>query len=534
MIKKLIKNSAITGLSLLAVACGGEASQAAKPTSSNNSAANVTTAEKRPNIVFFLTDDHRFDSMGFVGHPFVKTPALDKVASEGVHFENAHVTTSLCSPSRASILTGLYAHQHKVTDNYHEVDRNLVFFPQYLQEAGYETAFIGKWHMGDDNEPQRGFDHWAAFRGQGTYYADGHGTSRVVPQNNYGGYNVNGKAVPQKGYITDELTDMSLDWIDNRKEKDNKPFFIYVSHKGVHADFVPRDEDRGMYKDAEWTPPATYADTPENRKGKPAWLINQRNSRHGADFGYNLDEFDLEFYVKRYHEALKPIDDAVGRTIAHLEKIGELDNTIFVYMGDNGFQFGDHGLIDKRTAYQASIKVPLLMRLPKAANAGEKVSENVANIDIAPTLLEFAGIEKPSHMHGESFVPLINGEEIQWRDAFVYEYFWEWNYPHTPTTHALVEKQYKYIRYHGVWDTDELYDVVNDPEERHNLITEPEHQERIKRMKDKMFTILAETGGESIPLLEDRGRKFYNRHKDLAPQADFPAYFYEKMAPVTK
>lgn len=320
---------------------------------------------KRPNIVFFLTDDHRYDALGFMGHPFLKTPNLDRLKEGGVHLENAFVTTSLCSPSRASILTGQYAHRHRVVDNYHEVDRSLVFFPQYLQESGYETAFIGKWHMGDENTPQRGFDHWAAFRGQGTYYPDGHGTSRVVPQNNYEGYNINGKQVPQKGYITDELTDMSIDWMNERKEK-NKPFFLYVSHKGVHADFVPRDEDRDIYQKKPWTPPKNSVDTAETRKGKPMWLINQRNSRHGADFGYNLEDFDLGFYYKRYCEAFIPIDDAVGRMLDHLEKIGELDNTIFCYMGDNGFMFGDFGLIDKRLAYEPSIRVPMLMKLPKS------------------------------------------------------------------------------------------------------------------------------------------------------------------------
>ncbi|MCM8526880.1 MAG: sulfatase-like hydrolase/transferase, partial [Lentisphaeraceae bacterium] len=271
----------------------------------------------KPNIVFFLTDDHRFDCMGFMNHPFMKSPGFDRLAKEGVFMKNAFVTTSLCSPSRASILTGLYAHDHRVVDNYHEVRKDLKFFPQYLQKVGYETAFIGKWHMGDENDPQRGFDHWAAFRGQGTYYPDGHGTSRIVPQNNYDGYNINGKKVPQKDYITDELTDMSLDWIDNRKQKE-KPFFLYVSHKGVHSDFVPRDRDRDTYKNAKWTPPASYLDTPENRKGKPMWLINQRNSRHGSDYGYNLENFDLTYYYKRYCQALIPIDDAVTRMLDHL------------------------------------------------------------------------------------------------------------------------------------------------------------------------------------------------------------------------
>ncbi|EDM26983.1 mucin-desulfating sulfatase (N-acetylglucosamine-6-sulfatase) [Lentisphaera araneosa HTCC2155] len=488
---------------------------------------------KKPNIVFFLTDDHRFDALGFMGHPFLKTPHLDKLAAQGAHMKNAFVTTSLCSPSRASILTGKYAHSHGVIDNYNDVDPTLLFFPQYLQKVGYETGFIGKWHMGDSNEPQRGFDHWAAFRGQGTYYADGHGASRVVPQNNYDGYNVNGKKVPQLGYITDELTDMSIDWLNNRKQKE-KPFFMYVSHKGVHSDFVARDEDRGIYKDKPWTPPSTYANTPENRKNKPMWLINQRNSRHGSDYGYNLENFDVTFYFKRYSEALIPIDDAVGRTIEHLRKMGELDNTLFVYMGDNGFQFGEQGLIDKRTAYEASMRVPMIMRYPKAFKGGTVVDEIVANIDIAPTILEAAGLATPEQMHGESFWKILQGKEIPWRDYLLYEYLWEWNYPQTPTIHAVRGDQYKYIRYHGVWDTDELYDLVNDPDEKNNLIKVPEHQERIAEMKNRMFAILTSTDGKSIPLKKDKGRQFFNRLKGKAEQGEFPKWYYDKMIPVTK
>ncbi len=504
-------------------------------TSKNKLPSINTLSSDPPNIIFFLTDDHRYDCLGFLDHPFLKTPGLDRIAKEGVYLKNAFVTTSLCSPSRASILTGLYAHEHRVVDNYHEVNPDLIFFPQYLQQAGYETAFIGKWHMGDENDPQRGFDHWAAFRGQGTYYPDGHGTSRVVPQTNYEGYNINGIQVPQRGYITDELTDMSIDWIDSRENKD-KPFFLYVSHKAVHSDFVPRDKDRDMYQNENWSPPSSYYDTPENREGKPRWVNDQRNSRHGADFGYNLYNFDLEFYYKRYCEALVPIDQAVSRTLEYLEQSDQLDNTLFVYMGDNGFFFGEHGLIDKRAAYETSMRVPLLMMLPENLNAnhGQVLTENVANIDIAPTLLEAAGMEKPPHMHGQSFFKILKGEDLVWRESFLYEYFWEWNYPQTPTTHALRGSRYKYIRYHGIWDTDELYDLRNDPHEQHNLINHPEHQERIATMKAELFDILRTTGGQNIPFHEDRGRKFYHRNGKKAKQGEFPPYFFEEMPPVTE
>lgn len=488
---------------------------------------------KKPNIVFILCDDHRFDFMGNMGHPFLETPHLDAMVANGVQFTHAFVTNSLCSPSRASILTGLYPHNHGVGDNYNPVDPNLRFFPEDLQEAGYETAFIGKWHMGDEDDPQRGFDHWVAFRGQGTYYADGHGTTRVVPQTTYDGFNVNGeKRVPQKGYITDELTDYALDWLDNRKQQD-KPFFVYISHKAVHSDFVGRDGERGKYKDKPWKPPVTFANTPENRKGKPRWLIDQRNSRHGAEYGYNLEDFDVEGYHKRYCEALTAVDDNVGRVMDYLKKKGIHDDTMVVYMGDNGFQFGEHGLIDKRVAYEESIRVPLLVQYPKQLKAGSKIDRIVTNIDIAPTLLEVAGGAGPE-IDGASFWKLALGEDAPWRNSLLYEYYWEWNYPQTPTIFAIRDQEYKFIRYHGVWDTDELYDMQADPHEQHNLIRSEKHQEIAKEMSERMFKMLQDSGGMSMPLKQERGRQFYYRNPERAKPGSFPEWFYEKPAPVTK
>ena len=284
-----------------------------------------------------------------MGHPYLQTPHLDRLARGGVHCRNAFVTTSLCSPSRASILTGLYAHAHGVVDNYNPVRTDLVFFPQLLQRAGYETAFFGKWHMGETDSPQRGFDHWVAFKGQGNYWADGQGTTRVVPQSSSEGYNVNGQRIPQRGYITDELTDFTLDWLKARKS--GKPFFAYLSHKAVHSDFVAADRHQGRYAGKTFVPPKTFADTPENYLNKPMWVRNQRNSRHGVDFGYNLPDFDLQTHHRRYCETLLAVDDSVGRLTQWLAERKLLDSTLVVYMGDNGFHFGEHGLIDKRTAY---------------------------------------------------------------------------------------------------------------------------------------------------------------------------------------
>jgi N-acetylglucosamine-6-sulfatase len=485
---------------------------------------------KKRNILFILCDDHRYDAFGFMGHPYLETPHLDQMVKAGAHFENAFVTTSLCSPSRASILTGLYAHNHRVVDNYNPVDSDLKYFPQYMQKGGYETAFIGKWHMGDDDAPQRGFDHWLSFKGQGTYWPDGHGSTRKVPQNYLSGYNINGKKVPQKGYITDELTDFAIDWMSSRRSK--KPFFLYLSHKAVHADFVAHDRHRGRYAGKTFPLPKSYANTKENYRNKPMWLKNQRNSRHGVDYAYNLKDFDLQEYHRRYCESLLAMDESVGRIMKYLEETGMAEETLLVYMGDNGFQFGEHGLIDKRVAYEHSIKVPLLMHCPDLFPAGTKVPQVVANIDIGPTLLAVAGLKAPAHMDGANFMPVATGKDSDWRTGLLYEYFWEWNYPHTPTMHAIRGDRYKYIRYHGLWDLNELYDMKEDPEELNNLILSPDHQDVIKRLNTQLWKELRESKGDSLALKQDRGSTFPLRLRDKAKRGDFPDAWYQAPTPV--
>ncbi|MBG85423.1 MAG: acetylglucosamine-6-sulfatase [Verrucomicrobiales bacterium] len=485
---------------------------------------------KKRNILFILCDDHRYDAFSFMGHPYLETPHLDRMAKTGAHFENAFVTTSLCSPSRASILTGLYAHNHRVVDNYNPVDPKLRYFPQYLQKGGYETAFIGKWHMGDDDTPQRGFDYWLSFKGQGTYWPDGRGTTRKVPQNYYGGYNINGKKVPQKGYITDELTDFAINWMSTRRSK--KPFFLYLSHKAVHADFVAHDRHKGRYKDQTFPFPKSYHNTEANYRNKPMWLKNQRNSRHGVDYAYNLRNFDLQEYHQRYCETLLAMDESVGRIMTYLEETGMAEDTLLVYMGDNGFQFGEHGLIDKRVAYEHSIKVPLLMHCPDLFQPGTKVPQVVANIDIGPTLLAVAGLKAPGHMDGSNFMPVALGNKAPWRTGLLYEYFWEWNYPHTPTMHAIRGDRYKYIRYHGLWDVNELYDIKEDPEELNNLIFSEAHQDVIKQMNKQLWEELRKTGGDSLALKPDRGLTFPWRLKDKAQRGDYPESWFRKPPPV--
>ncbi|MBD0260261.1 MAG: DUF4976 domain-containing protein, partial [Cytophagales bacterium] len=216
------------------------------------------------------------------------------------------------------------------------------------------------------------------------------------------------------------------------------------------------------------------------------------------------------------------VDESTGRILDALRKRGELDSTLIVYMGDNGFHFGEQGLIDKRTAYEASMRVPMIAHCPELFKPGTTVNEVVANIDVAPTLLEAAGLEPPAGLDGRSFLPLAQGKRVPWREALLYEYYWERNFPQTPTIHALRGDRYKYIHYHGIWDTDELYDLQADPAESRNLIHSPEHQPVVQQMNGQLFELLGQTAGLYIPLYPDRGGQMNKRHPDRSKAAKFP------------
>jgi N-acetylglucosamine-6-sulfatase len=455
-------------------------------------------ADSKPrNVVFILSDDHRYDFMSFLGRPkFLETPNMDRLAAEGAHLPYAYVTTALCSPSRASILTGQYSHRHGVVDNNSLIPEGTRFFPQYLQQIGYQTAFIGKWHMGRQRDSARpGFDKWVSFRGQGQYY-----NCRL---------NVNGRQVTAKKHISDELTDYAVNWLKNERDK-SKPFFLYLSHKAVHAMFEPAKRHLGKYENVTLEYPRSMADTEENYKGRPRWVKEQRNSWHGVDYMYH-GRMDFDTFYKRYCETLLSIDESIGSLMQCLEEMGIADSTLVLYMGDNGFSFGEHGLIDKRHGYEESMRVPLLARCPEIIKPGTKVEQLVQNIDIAPTILQAAGLQTPGDMDGRSFLPLLESGKIPWRDEIFYEYYWERNFPQTPTVHAVRTERYKYLHYHGIWDTDELYDLKNDPEEMVNLINEPQHKKLIEELNKKLFNWLEETDGMKIPLRPDAGSQSNQR-----------------------
>lgn len=462
------------------------------------------------NVIFILSDDHRYDAMGFLGHPFVQTPNMDRMARGGAHVKNAFVTTSLCSPSRASILTGTYAHRHGVVDNFTAIPPGLPNFGQYMQKARYQTAYIGKWHIGDaSDDPQPGFDRWVSFRGQGQYLPGPKGTT----------LNVDGQHVPQRGYITDELTDYAMDWLQQTSR--DRPFMLYLSHKGVHAEFVPAERHAGRYATATVIPPATMAPAAAEAGNWPTWVRNQRNSWHGVDFPYH-STLDVAAYNRRYLETLLAVDDSIGRVLDWLQSQNLLASTMVVYMGDNGFAFGEHGLIDKRTAFEWSMRVPMLVHCPELIAPGTVVEPIVANIDVAPTLLEAAALQRPAHMDGESFLPLLRGQSIPWRESLLYEYYWEYSFPQTPTQFALRGNRYKYVFTHGLWDIDMLFDLERDPAEAFNLVDAPDQQERVRTMRGQLFTELERLDGMAIPLYPIRGGQQRLRNPKGLPPAPFP------------
>ncbi len=462
--------------------------------------------EKPRNIILILSDDHRYDFMSFMDHGprFLETPNLDRMAREGAHLVNAFVSTSLCSPSRASILTGQYMHHHGIVDNQRPEPEGTVFFPRYLQQDGYQTAFIGKWHMGhEDDHPRPGFDHWESFKGQGEY------EDPVL--------NINGRRRSFEGYTTDILADRALNWLKEGRNQE-RPFFLYLSFKAVHFPFQPAPRHMGRYQNAEIQRPETMANTDENYQTQSHWIRERRYSIHGVDHmetgPYDNDPVpSYEELYRRYCETVHGLDENIGRILRYLDEAGLSQSTLVIYMSDNGFALGEHGFYDKRDAFEESIRVPMLAYAPGWIQPGSRVTPMVQNIDIAPTLLEAAGVPIPPEaaMDGRSFLPLLRGETIPWRDHILYEYHWEWNFPATPSLFAIRNERYKYIFYHGVWDYDGFYDLETDPHEQHNLIRVPSYRERIEAMRNQLFDELEASGGLHIPIRRPQGERLDQR-----------------------
>jgi arylsulfatase A-like enzyme len=432
----------------------------------------------RPNMLLVFLDDMRYDAMSCAGHAFAKTPNMDRLAREGVYCNNSFVVISLCAPSRACYQTGQYAHTHGVIrNNGTDLRRDAVTGPKVLQKAGYQTGYFGKWHQAPTDEPRPGYDVWVSYKGQGVY------TDPVL--------NIKGQSRKVKGYIDDLVTDEAVNWLT--KERDPaRPFSITLAFKSVHAPFLPPERDKDLYTDAKFDWPPTH-DQPLS--DLPAFVrswLEMEKPKHM--------EFDYDTFIRRYNRTIRGADDNLGRVLAALEKVGQLDNTMIVFSSDNGYYQGEHhGLFDKRSAYEESIRVPMLVRYPRLAKAGTKLDGMVLNIDVQPTFLELAGVKPPETMQGRSILPLLAGNTKDWRTSFLYEYFREKSYPNTPTIQGVRTDRFKYIRYLNPEDRPELYDLKADPLERHNLHDDPAAAATLTDMKKELARLVRETGASTQP-----------------------------------
>lgn len=433
----------------------------------------------QPNFVVIVTDDQRYDMLGCTGHPVLKTPHIDRLAREGMLFRNFFDATPLCSPSRACYLTGLYAHRHGVTNNdrlgLDIISHALMTFPRRLREKGYETAFLGKWHMGGDDSRRPGFDRWVSFRGQGVYL-DG-----VV--------NDDGVVRQLDGYMTDYLNQQAVDFVRRPRKK---PFCLVVAHKAVHVPYLPAPRHEKLYPDYHFRPPKPPADdlaskpVMQRRPKRKVWYEMEGVAPEPAEprRGRGTDPASV---VRDQMRCLTAVDEGVGQLLKALERTGQLDHTFFCYTSDNGYLMGEHGQMDaKRWAYDESVRVPLVVRYPAMIKPGTVCDRLTVNVDLAPTILAIAGVKPVTPMHGQSLVPLFRDPAAPGRSAVLTEYFLEKVAPKVPSWQAVRSARWKYIHYTDSSDWDELYDLQKDPHEIHNLASDAAAAEPLAAMKREL------------------------------------------------
>ncbi|MCC6587253.1 MAG: sulfatase-like hydrolase/transferase [Bryobacterales bacterium] len=428
---------------------------------------------RRPNIVFVLVDDLRWDELGCTGHPFAQTPNADRLAREGANFSSAFAVTPLCSPSRASFLTGKYPHQHGITDN---TDRSaqshrLLTWPRQLHDAGYDTAFIGKWHMGNDDSPRPGFNHWVSFPGQGE------STNPTL--------NVNGRAQQTRGYITDLLSDHAIQFIKQQREK---PLCLWLAHKAIHPnvqqrndgsissfgtaeEFIVADRHRNLYASNPIPHRPNYA---KPASGKPAL---QRSLAGLTPLGPTTATDDAT--IRNRMRMTKAIDEGLGEMLKALESNGQLDNTAIVFTSDHGYFYGEHGLnYERRLAYEETIRIPLLIRYPAAYRPRTRVDDFTLSLDISTLALNWAGVRKA---------------QAPKRKAFLIEYFSDRVFPRTQNMgyQAVRTRRWKYIHYTELKDSDEVYDLEADPYEMTNLFND--RRAPVRDLQAELQRLLNET-----------------------------------------
>lgn len=471
---------------------------------------------ERPNILFVMSDDHAQRALSCYGSTLNTTPNLDRLAREGLRFENSFVTNSICTPGRASILTGKYSHKNG-TPVFNRFDGSQPTVAKYLQAAGYHTGMIGKWHLGSD---PTGFDHWEILPGQGAYVDP----AFLTPEGR----------VERKGHVTEVITELGLEFLRERPK--DRPFFLMLHHKAPHRNWTPDATNRARFAEADFDEPSTLHDDyatrpaalPENRqtiahdltrrdlKLVPPVGLSEREREEWLDVkpesveltrpdgtqvtleGEALVHWKYRRTLQDYLACVQGVDDGVGRILDYLDESGLSKNTVVVYTSDNGFFLGEHGLYDKRFMYEPALRVPLLVRGPCVARPGTVVTQFALNLDHAPTFLALAGLEIPADMQGKSLLPLLCGESpVDWRTSFYYRYYHDPGDHDTRAHYGLRTQTHALIHY---WTKDawELFDLRNDPEELHNLADDPGQRETLEFLRAELLHAKQAVGDDDL------------------------------------
>lgn len=454
---------------------------------------------ERPNILYIMSDDHAAHAMSCYGSRINETPNLDRIAQEGMRLDNCFCTNSICTPSRAAILTGAYSHVNGVYTLRDRFDGRQESLAKLLQEAGYQTAMIGKWHLGHGgNADPTGFDYWNVLPGQGDYH-----NPKMIEM---------GEERHYQGYATDLIADFSLQWLDDRDTE--KPFFLMCHHKAPHRPWEPDEKHMHLYEDQEIPYPETFDDDYSNR-ARAAGAAKMRIERDfrpddlkvdppdGLTAG-ELKKWKYQRYIKDYLRCVASVDDNVGRLLDYLDREGLTENTIVVYTSDQGFFLGDHGWYDKRFFYEEALRMPFVVRYPKEIPAGVTSDNMVLNVDFAPTFLEYAGLQPTKRMQGVSARAVLNGEPPgEWRSSMYYRYFMHTDPSHNVYAHYGVRTdRYKLIYYYETepdppeW---ELFDLETDPYEMTNVYDAPQYQEVVRELKVELHRLRVEVGDLSAP-----------------------------------
>lgn len=468
-----------------------------------------------------MSDDHAYQAISAYGYGLNHTPNIDRIAKEGAIFNKGFVTNSICAPSRAVMLTGKHSHINGKVDNIQPFDWNQDNFAKVLQKAGYQTALIGKIHL---NGLPQGFDYSNVLPGQGQYYNPD--------------FIENGVRKRYPGYVTTITTDLTLDWLQNKREKD-KPFLLLYHQKAPHRTWMPEEKYFTLFDDQTFTPPANFFDDYKNRpaaamqemsifkdmdvvydlkmldkegelhtkyrkhfqymynrmdkKQKTAWDAYYdpiiKNFKSKKLKGKDLALWKFDRYMKDYLRTIQSVDDGVGKILDYLDKNNLSENTIVVYTSDQGFYLGEHGWFDKRFMYEESFRTPLLMKYPKEIKAGTTIDKLVQNLDFAPTFLDYAGVDIPKEMQGESFRNIANGRTKKWRDAIYYAYYEFPGEHHVKRHYGIRTDRYKLIHFYYDIDEWELYDLKKDPTEMHNVYQDPAYDSIKKEMHQKLKEI---------------------------------------------